>query len=78
MTWPNETKKVRKLWVLLENMEPPKREVFIMAELDELTCPEIADVLGIPLNTAYSRLRHAREAFEAAVLRHNLQTGVLR
>lgn len=70
--------KVRKLWVLLENMEPPKREVFIMAELDELTCPEIADVLGIPLNTAYSRLRHAREAFEAALLRHNLQTGVLR
>lgn len=68
---------VRKLWAILEAMEPVKREVFIMAELDELTCPEIAEILSIPLNTAYSRLRHAREAFDAALMRRNLQPGVL-
>ena len=66
---------VQQLWMLLEHLEPAKREVFIMAELDELTCPEIADALSIPLNTAYSRLRHAREAFEAALLRHKVQKG---
>lgn len=66
---------VRKLWALLDSIDPPKREVFIMAELQELTCPEIAQALNIPLNTAYSRLRHAREAFEAALARHKAKRG---
>ncbi len=52
---------VRKLWELLDGIDASKREVFIMAELQELTCPEIAKALNIPLNTAYSRLRHARK-----------------
>lgn len=61
---------VRHLWQLLESLDAPKREVFIMAELGELSAPEISEALDIPLNTAYSRLRHAREAFEVAVARH--------
>ncbi len=61
---------VRHLWQLLDTLDVPKREVFIMAELGELSCPEIAEALDIPLNTAYSRLRHAREAFELALSRH--------
>lgn len=68
--------KVRKLWSLLESIDPPKREVFIMAELEEFTCPEIAEALDVPLNTIYSRLRHAREAFEIALARHKARTGV--
>jgi len=36
---------------------------------DELPVPEIAEILGIPLNTAYSRLRAARQAFEEALMR---------
>lgn len=60
---------VRRLWSLLDTLDATKREVFIMAELEELTCPEIAAALQIPLNTAYSRLRAAREAFEAALAR---------
>jgi RNA polymerase sigma-70 factor, ECF subfamily len=65
---------VRQLWQLLDSLEAPKREIFIMAELGELSCPEIAEALDIPLNTAYSRLRHAREAFEAALARHRART----
>lgn len=64
-----QNEQVRRLWALLEELDPPKRELFIMAELEEFTCPEIAEALNIPLNTAYSRLRHAREAFEAALAR---------
>jgi RNA polymerase sigma-70 factor, ECF subfamily len=60
---------VKLLWSLLEELDEPKREVFSMAELDELTVPEIAEILGIPLNTAYSRLRAARQAFEEALAR---------
>jgi RNA polymerase sigma-70 factor (ECF subfamily) len=65
--------RVRRLWALLAQLEPVKREVFIMAELEEFTCPEIAEALEIPLNTAYSRLRAAKEAFEAALLREDIR-----
>jgi RNA polymerase sigma-70 factor (ECF subfamily) len=54
----------------LESIEPRQREVFMLAELEQMTGPEVADALAIPLNTVYSRLRAARVAFEAAVLRH--------
>jgi RNA polymerase sigma-70 factor (ECF subfamily) len=61
--------KVKLLWALLEELDPPKREVFMLAELEELTVPEIARILEIPLNTAYSRLRVAREAFNEGLAR---------
>jgi len=56
---------------LLAELEEPKREVFALVELEEMTVPEVAEALEIPLNTAYSRLRAARLAFEAAVARHD-------
>ena len=62
---------VKLLYALLEELDEPKREVFAMAELDELTVPEIAEILEIPLNTAYSRLRAARQAFEEALARRS-------
>ena len=37
--------------------------------------PEIAETLEIPLNTAYSRLRLARQEYEAAVRRLRAQRG---
>jgi RNA polymerase sigma-70 factor, ECF subfamily len=55
---------------LLAELDEPKREVFALVELQELTVPEVAEALEIPLNTAYSRLRAARTAFEAALARH--------
>ena len=57
------------LSTLLAGLTEAKREVFILAELEEMTVPEIAAALDIPLNTAYSRLRHARQEFEAALAR---------
>jgi RNA polymerase sigma-70 factor (ECF subfamily) len=50
-----------------------QREVFVLAELEGLTAPEIAETLGIKLNTVYSRLRTARERFWAALARHREQ-----
>jgi RNA polymerase sigma-70 factor (ECF subfamily) len=60
---------VKLLYSLLEELDPPKREVLVLAEVEEFTAPEIAKILEIPLNTAYSRLRAARQAFEAALSR---------
>jgi len=60
----------RLLQALLAELDDDKREVFVMVELEELSAPEVASVLTIPLNTVYSRLRVAREEFERALSRH--------
>jgi RNA polymerase sigma-70 factor (ECF subfamily) len=44
-----------------------RRAVFILHELEGRTMPEIAEILGAPLNTCYSRLRLARETFTKTV-----------
>lgn len=61
---------VQLLSKLLAELDETKREIFVLAELEEMTAPEIAHALEIPLNTAYSRLRAARQAFEQALARH--------
>jgi RNA polymerase sigma-70 factor (ECF subfamily) len=53
----------------LDALEPERRAVFVMHDIEGYAAPEIADALGIPLNTAYSRLRLAREEFTAFVKR---------
>lgn len=50
-------------------LELDRRAVFILHELDECAMPEVALALGIPLNTAYSRLRLARADLAATVRR---------
>jgi RNA polymerase sigma-70 factor (ECF subfamily) len=52
---------------ILEQLDDDKRMVFALVELEQLSVPEVARMLDINLNTAYSRLRLARAAFEAAV-----------
>ena len=49
----------------LDAMPIEQRAVFVMYEVDEIPMKEIAESLGIPANTAYSRLRLAREVFAA-------------
>ena len=41
----------------------------LVMELEQLPAPVVAELLGIPVNTAYSRLRLARARFEAALAR---------
>jgi RNA polymerase sigma-70 factor (ECF subfamily) len=59
----------RMLQQLLDELDEEKRAVLILAELEEMAAPEIAEALGVNLNTVYSRLRAARAAFEQAVSR---------
>ncbi|MFV8751015.1 RNA polymerase sigma factor [Nannocystaceae bacterium ST9] len=51
----------------IERLEPSRREVFVLADVEGLSAPEIADALGCKLNTVYSRLRRAREAIVHAM-----------
>jgi RNA polymerase sigma-70 factor (ECF subfamily) len=54
----------------LQGLDDERREVFVLVELEQMSAPEIAALLGIPLNTVYSRLRLARLEFSKAVARH--------
>jgi RNA polymerase sigma-70 factor (ECF subfamily) len=51
----------------LSTIEVGRRAVLLLHEIEEMTAPEIAEVLGIPLNTVYSRLRVARTELEEAL-----------
>ena len=53
----------------LESLDLDRRAVFVLHDLDDVPVPEIARTLNIPLNTAYSRLRVARERFVKALRR---------
>jgi RNA polymerase sigma-70 factor (ECF subfamily) len=59
----------RLLQEVLDALDEKKREVLVLAELEEFSSPEIAQILGIGLNTVYSRLRLAREEFERLAAR---------
>ena len=51
------------------SLPPKRRDVFILASLEQLSIPEVASALSIPLNTAYTRLRAARAEFHRALER---------
>lgn len=55
----------------LDGLDPDQREVFVLAEIEGLSAPEIATVVEGKLNTVYSRLRLARARFEQALARQH-------
>ena len=61
---------------ILEELDDPQRAVFIMAEIEGMTAPEISSALDVKLNTVYSRLRLARKKFQRALSRYRDQFPV--
>ncbi len=60
---------------LLQQMDFDRRTVLILHEIEEMSAAEIADVLAVPLNTVYSRLRVAKQEFERLHLRETRRTA---
>lgn len=60
---------------LLGQLSEDRRAVFVLSELEQLGMPQIAEMLRIPLNTAYSRLRLARRDFSRNLKRHEQKTS---
>ena len=54
---------------VLDKMDLKLRQVFVLFELEEMTTTQIAELLELPTGTVASRLRRARESFQAAVKR---------
>jgi RNA polymerase sigma-70 factor, ECF subfamily len=50
--------------------------VLVMHDVDDVAMPKIARILDIPLDTAYSQLRQAREQLASAVTRFRIAQGV--
>ena len=46
---------------MLDGMDIDRRAVFVMFEIEEMPCAEIAEIVGVPLGTVYSRLHAARK-----------------
>ena len=54
---------------LLSELDEDKREVFVLAEIEQMTAVQIAEIIEANANTVSSRLRAARQEFEKALLR---------
>lgn len=55
--------RVQRVADVLDRLRPERREVFVMTHVEQMSAPEIADVLGVTVNVVYSRLRLARRDF---------------
>jgi len=54
---------------VLQAMPVELRLVFVLYEIEEMTSAAIAETIGVPAGTVTSRLRKARETFQAIVKR---------
>jgi RNA polymerase sigma-70 factor, ECF subfamily len=56
---------------LLDRLPEAQRSVFVLFELEDLSGPEIAELLDVSVGTVRSRLRLARETFAREIQRLN-------
>ena len=59
----------------LARLDFDRRTIIVMHDLEGFDAPEIADQLGIPLNTVYSRIRLARADFREAIAKLQQKGG---
>lgn len=59
----------RRLEALLDELDVDRRAVFVMFEIEERPCDEIARLFDVPVGTIYSRLHAARKDFQKALAR---------
>lgn len=64
-----------RLDAMLDELDPEKRAVLVMYEIEEQSCEQIAATYGIPVGTVHSRLHAARNAFRAVAHRWSKRDG---
>lgn len=55
------------LSAILDEMPEEMRDAFVLFELEEVSAPEVARLLGVPVGTVASRVRRAREHFRRSL-----------
>jgi RNA polymerase sigma-70 factor (ECF subfamily) len=66
---------VRVAHELFASLPEDKRVLLMLADLEDIPVPEIAELTGTNLNTVYARLRAARSALADAVRRYRAKFG---
>lgn len=61
---------VRFLYRMLDELDEDKRAIFVLVELEEMAVTEAAEAARMNVNTAYARLRAARQQFDTVLARH--------
>lgn len=51
----------------LDELEPRKREVFVLMQIEGMSAPQVARACGAKVPTVYTRLRAARQELEAFI-----------
>lgn len=70
---PDQAREVQRLQAralldaALDELDEGKRAVFVLYEIEELPMAEVAEAVGCPLQTAYSRLHAARRKVRAVL-----------
>ena len=68
-----QAERVRILDELLANLDAEKREVFVLAELEQLSQVEIAEALGVHINTVAYRLKKAKAELQLEINKFHLE-----
>lgn len=63
---------VAQVHAALDELDPERREVLVLCDLEERPAPEVARLVGVPEGTVRSRLRTARQQFAEAARRRGL------
>ncbi len=50
----------------LDGLRAEQRILFVLVMVEQMSGPDVAEALGIPLNTAYTRIRAIKQAFRKA------------
>jgi RNA polymerase sigma-70 factor (ECF subfamily) len=58
------------LYRILDELSPNQRAIFVLVELEEMSLPEAAAAISENIHTVTSRLKVARQKFEASLRRH--------
>jgi RNA polymerase sigma-70 factor (ECF subfamily) len=53
----------------LDRLDVAKRAIFVMFEIESLSCLEIAELMNVPIGTVYSRLHCARRQLAKTIAR---------
>lgn len=62
----DRARELHRLQRALAQLDEPKRVAFVLFEIEELTLAEVAEAVGAPVQTVYSRIKAAREQMQRA------------
>ena len=60
-----------------ETLSEDARAMVLLADVEELSYKEIAEVMGCPIGTVMSRLHRARKQLQVALQQHAVQLGII-